>query len=93
MSKAKATKQTAIDRNEAPEKCLSESVRRSMQSYFDDLDGHEASELYSLFMQEVEKPFFEVVMQHTNGNISHAAEMLGMNRVTLRNRLKKYGLN
>lgn len=92
MIKAKATKQTPADRHEEPPKCLSESVRCSMLDYFDDLDGHDASGLYTLFMQEVEKPFFEVVMKHANGNISHAAKLLGMNRMTLRNRLKKYGL-
>ena len=64
-----------------------------MEHYFDDLDGHEARDLYELFMQQVEKPFFDVVMQHTRGNLTQAAKMLGMNRVTLRNRLKKYGLD
>ena len=93
MSKAKATKQAAADRHEESIECLSESVRRSILGYFDNLDGHDASGLYTLFMEEVEKPFFEVVMEHTNGNISHAAELLGINRVTLRNRLKKYRLN
>ncbi len=93
MIKAKAKKQTPIDRKESSEKCLSSSVRHAMEVYFDDLDGHDASELYELFMQEVEKPFFEVVMQHTKGNITQAAKMLGLNRVTLRNRLKKYGLD
>jgi len=46
-----------------------------------------------LFLEEVEKPFFEVVMKHTQGNITHAAKILGLNRVTLRSRLKKYGLD
>ncbi len=93
MIKAKARKQTPSDRKESAEKSLSNDVRQAMESYFDDLDGHEASDLYELFMQQVEKPFFDVVMQHTRGNITHAAKMLGMNRVTLRNRLKKYGLD
>lgn len=93
MIKTKVRKQTASDRGEAPEKCLAENVQRAMEAYFEDLDGHQASDLYSLFMEEVEKPFFEVVMQYTNGNLTHASQMLGLNRVTLRNRLKKYGLS
>jgi Fis family transcriptional regulator, factor for inversion stimulation protein len=93
MMKTKLRKQTAHDRGEAPEKCLSDNVQRAMEAYFDDLDGHEASNLYSLFLEEVEKPFFEVVMQYTKGNITHAANLLGLNRVTLRNRLKKYDLD
>ena len=93
MIKAKQTKQTAVDRHESPEKCLADNVRRTMESYFEDLDGHHASDLYSLFLEEVERPFFDVVMKHNKGNITHAAQMLGLNRVTLRNRLKKYNLD
>ncbi|MCG8379576.1 MAG: DNA-binding transcriptional regulator Fis [Proteobacteria bacterium] len=92
MIKAKARKQTASDRGEAPEKCLAENVRHAMENYFEDLDGHQASNIYSLFLEEVEKPFFEVIMQYTQGNITRASQMLGLNRVTLRNRLKKYGI-
>ena len=93
MIKTKIKKQTATDRGEAPEKCLADNVQRAMEAYFDDLDGHEASNLHSLFLEEVEKPFFEVVMKYTQGNITHAAKLLGLNRVTLRNRLKKYELD
>lgn len=73
--------------------CLSESVRESLEIYFATLDGHDTSNLYELFMQQVEKPLFEVVMKKTNGNISRASALLGMNRGTLRNRLKKYHLD
>lgn len=92
MIKTKLRKQTAADRGEKPEKCLAENVQRAMEAYFEDLDGHHASNLYSLFLEEVEKPFFEVVMQYTKGNITHAAKVLGLNRVTLRSRLRKYDL-
>jgi Fis family transcriptional regulator len=71
---------------------LSNSVRKAMENYFADLDGHEAGNLYDLFLAQVEKPMFEVVMQAARGNITRAAQMLGLNRGTLRNRLKKYGL-
>lgn len=93
MIKTKLKKQTATDRGEAPKKCLADNVQRAMEAYFDDLDGHEASNLHSLFLEEVEKPFFEVVMKYTQGNITHAAKLLGLNRVTLRSRLKKYELD
>jgi Fis family transcriptional regulator, factor for inversion stimulation protein len=93
MNKTKVRKQTASDRGEPPEKCLSDNVKRAMEAYFEDLDGHQVNNLHSLFLEEVEKPFFDVVMKHTQGNITHAAQMLGLNRVTLRNRLKKYGLD
>ncbi len=93
MIKTKVRKQTATDRHEAPEKCLADNVQRAMKAYFEDLDGHQASNLYALFLEEVEKPFFDVVMQFTKGNITRAAQILGLNRVTLRSRLKKYDLD
>lgn len=71
-------------------KCLRESVRESLETYFATLDGHDTTNLYELFMQQVEKPLLEVVMEKTNGNITHASSLLGINRGTLRNRLKKY---
>ncbi|MEM6998421.1 MAG: helix-turn-helix domain-containing protein [Pseudomonadota bacterium] len=93
MIKAKAKKQTPQDRKEPSEKCLANNVRSAMEDYFDDLDGHQAGELYELFLQQVEKPFFDVVMQHSKGNLSQAAKILGLNRATLRSRLKKYNLD
>lgn len=93
MIKTKLKNQTAHDCGEAPGKCLADNVQRAMEAYFEDLDGHEASNLHGLFLEEVEKPFFEVVMKYTQGNITHAAKILGLNRVTLRSRLKKYGLD
>lgn len=86
-------KQTATDPGESPEKCLADNVKCAMETYLNDLDGHPVSNLHALFLEEVEKPFFDVVMKHTKSNITHAAKMLGLNRVTLRNRLKKYGLD
>jgi len=93
MIKTKLRKQTAHDRGETPERCLADNVQRAMEAYFEDLDGHEASNLHGLFLEEVEKPFFEVVMKYTQGNITHAAKILGLNRVTLRSRLKKYEID
>lgn len=72
--------------------CLSDNVREAMDEYFVDLDGHETTDLYDLFLEQVEKPLFEAVMENVEGNISRASDMLGMNRGTLRARLKKYGL-
>lgn len=72
---------------------LSDCTKQTLEKYFDDMDGHQANGLYDLVMAQVEKPLFEVVMRHTRGNMSRAAELLGLNRGTLRNRLKKYGLD
>ena len=72
---------------------LRDNVREAMERYFHDMDGHDPAGLYDLFMSEVEKPLFEVVMENTGGNISRAAQLLGLNRATLRSRLDKYGID
>jgi len=87
------SKEIASSRNKKRQKSLHDCVEASMKNYFEDLDGHGTRDLYALFMSEVEKPFFKTVMEHTRGNISQASALLGLNRVTLRNRLKKYGLD
>ena len=56
------------------------------------MDGHDPTDLYELILSQVEKPVFEVVLQQTQGNITRSAEMLGINRATLRKKLKKYAL-
>jgi len=71
---------------------LRHEVKRAMSRYFQQLDGQVPSELYQLVMNEVEAPLLEVVMQQADNNQSRAATMLGINRGTLRKKLKQYGL-
>ena len=63
-----------------------------MTQYFEDLNGETPSNLHTFFINEVEKPFLKVVMDQVNGNQSKAAEILGINRNTLRKKLKTYDL-
>ena len=72
---------------------LGDSVRAALERYFHDLDGHEPKDLYELVLSQVEKPLMEKIMEHTDGNLSRAAQYLGLNRATLRSRLEKYGLD
>lgn len=71
---------------------LSECVRHSIEQYFKDLNGETPTNLHNFFINEVEKPFLDVVMTQVNGNQTRAAEMLGINRNTLRKKLKTYNL-
>ena len=71
---------------------LSECVETALKDYFEQLDGHSAANLYSMLLAEVEAPLFKATLAHTNGNQSQAAEILGINRGTLRKKLKTYGL-
>jgi len=69
---------------------LAKCVRRSMSRYFKDLDGAKSTDIYSMVLSEMEKPLLEVVMTHAKSNQCQAAEILGINRNTLRKKLKQY---
>ena len=68
------------------------SVADAMQRYFDDLDGQSTVNLYDLVLAEVEAPLLTAVMAYTRQNQSKASEILGLNRGTLRKKLKQYDL-
>jgi Fis family transcriptional regulator len=72
---------------------LSLTVRKMMKQYFKDLDGEKPSGIYNMVVNCVEKPLLEVVMYHAQGNQTRAAELLGINRNTLRKKLLEHGLD
>ncbi len=71
---------------------LRECVTTSLNDYLAKVDNEHISELYELVLSEVEAPLLESVMQYTRSNQSKASAMLGLNRGTLRKKLKKYGM-
>ncbi|NWN81588.1 MAG: DNA-binding transcriptional regulator Fis [Halomonas sp.] len=77
---------------EAGQQPLREAVDLSMRRYFAHLDGGEVTGLYAMVMAEVEAPLLASVLEHTQGNQTRAAEMLGLNRGTLRKKLKQHDL-
>ena len=77
---------------ELPPKNLSDYMEFTINRYFTDLDGQPGGNLYDLVMQQVEKPLLEIVLNHTDGNQTKAAKHLGINRATLRKRLREYNL-
>jgi len=68
------------------------SVEQALVRYFSHLDGQNACGLYDLVLAEVEAPLLEVTLAYVQGNQSRAAELLGLNRGTLRKKLKQYDL-
>jgi Fis family transcriptional regulator len=71
---------------------LRQCVKCSLDIYLSELDGFMPAPLYDLVLSEVERALFEVALARTRGNLTKTAELLGVNRGTLRKRLKKYGL-
>ena len=71
---------------------IAASVRLAMQQYFLDLDGEAPQPIYDMVLAQVEKPLIEVVLAPAQGNQTRAAELLGLNRNTLRKKMKQYDL-
>lgn len=68
------------------------ATEEALGNYFASLEGHRPGRLYDLVLREVEEPLFRAVMVYVEGNQTHAATILGINRGTLRKKLKEYGL-
>jgi Fis family transcriptional regulator, factor for inversion stimulation protein len=71
---------------------IGRSVERSLDEYFRKLDGESASGVYDMVIGHVERAMLMSVMERANGNQTQAADMLGVNRNTLRAKLTKYKL-
>lgn len=71
---------------------INDCVRRTLNRYFRDLDGEMPTGIYDMVLKNVEQSMLEVVMHHASGNQTVAAEMLGINRNTLRRKLTEYEL-
>jgi Fis family transcriptional regulator, factor for inversion stimulation protein len=71
---------------------LRESVRTAVRTYLDQLDGQLGTEVYQMVLSEIEAPLLEEILIYTRNNQSKASRMLGLNRGTLRKKLKQHGL-
>lgn len=75
------------------ESTLAECAERAIRRYLADLDGTQCDDLHRLILQQVEIPLLREVLAHCDGNLSQAAQILGINRATLRKRLTDYQLS
>lgn len=78
---------STVDENE-----LSICVRKVLTEYFKDLDGEPAANVFEMVMNCVEKPVIQIVMNKAGNNQSRAADMLGINRNTLRKKMQTHGI-
>jgi len=72
---------------------LRTQAKVAIKNYLSQLNGNDVDDMYDLVLSEIEAPMLEEVMQYTRGNQTRAANLLGINRGTLRKKLKKYGMN
>ncbi len=78
--------------NNLKNESLRDCVEHAVNSYFQHLDGQDVTDVYDMVLAEVEAPLLEVVMKYTRHNQTKAAHVLGLNRGTLRKKLKEYSL-
>ncbi|EXI88433.1 MAG: Hin recombinational enhancer-binding protein [Candidatus Accumulibacter regalis] len=67
-------------------------VRKALENYFQHLDGEKPAPVYEMVIKSVERPMLEVVLKQAGGNQTFAAEILGINRNTLRKKLVDHRL-
>ena len=75
-----------------PPQRLSDCVSAALERYLNDLDGTLPRALYDLVITEVERPLLQIALREAANNQTRAAAILGLNRGTLRKKLKQHGL-
>jgi|JI10StandDraft_1071094.scaffolds.fasta_scaffold272487_2 Fis family transcriptional regulator len=86
----------SLERSPEPtrnESTLRDAAVRVVRRYLQDLNGTECNDLYSLMLRQVERPVLEEALRHCAGNLTRAADLLGMNRATLRKKLDELGIS
>jgi Fis family transcriptional regulator, factor for inversion stimulation protein len=83
---------SVVQRNDTQQPALREYVAKAVRRYLHDMNGADVDDLHDVVLREIEAPLFNEVLRHCEGNQSRAADMLGLNRATLRKKLRDYGL-
>lgn len=71
-------------------KPLSHSVAECIDDYFRALNGHKPVDLYTTVLDQVEPPLLRATLRYCDYNQSKASAMLGLNRATLRKKLRQH---
>jgi Fis family transcriptional regulator len=71
---------------------LASCVKAALDEYFKDLDGQPPHAVYDMVLHCMEKPLLEYVLNRAGGNQSKAAEILGLNRNTLRKKMQQHNI-
>ena len=89
--KKKAAGPVGADRRSGPPP-LKDSAAEAIAHFLATLDGESCIDLYDMVLSQIEEPLLREVLDYTQHNQSHAAAMLGLNRGTLRKKLRQHGL-
>ncbi|PCH60296.1 MAG: DNA-binding transcriptional regulator Fis [SAR86 cluster bacterium] len=83
---------SATEIPDAGVRSLKDEVTRAVDLFIHQLEDQSVTNMYQMVLAEVEPPLLQAVMRYTSGNQSKASTMLGLNRGTLRTKLKQYDL-
>lgn len=71
---------------------IEKAVETALNDHLDSLGEHEPSNVYRAVVDKAERPMLEIMMRNAHGNQSLVAQRMGINRATLRTKLKRHGL-
>lgn len=71
---------------------LKEQVESITAQYLTDIEGYQAGSIYQSLIDAVEESFMRTLLDHTQGNQKAAAELSGISRNTIRNKIRKHNL-
>ena len=72
---------------------LANNIDALLDQYFNDLSGETSQDLYEMVIKSIERPLLLYVMNFSEGNKSKASQILGLNRNTLRKKLKLHNID
>ncbi|MGE4597136.1 MAG: helix-turn-helix domain-containing protein [Methylophilaceae bacterium] len=72
---------------------LQDNIETLLDQYFEDLQGSKSNAVYEMVITAIEKPLLLYIMNKAEGNQSKAAKILGLNRNTLRKKLKLHKID
>jgi Fis family transcriptional regulator len=84
--------QTASTASQRGGETIEQTILRALEQYFVDLDGARPHRLHGMVIGAAERPLLKFALDRCQGNQSAAAELLGINRNTLRKKLLEHGL-
>jgi len=74
------------------ERSLEAIVDMKLRECFAHMDRMETGDIYSVVLQQVERPLISFVLEKTRSNQVKAADILGINRNTLRKKIQELGI-
>ena len=82
-----------MEKNQRTVKTFLESwLQKTVQQYVEAMNGSDNGQLHDLIVSGVERPLIQMVLKKTSGNQTQAANILGINRNTLRKKIQEYNL-